>query len=332
MANMYTGDDMAGRGDLLRDRLIAVVGYGNQGRSQALNLRDRGYAVVVGNRDDGYAEQARADGFDVRPIADAIAEADVVALLLPDEVQPAWEATLSAMTRGQTLVFASGYNITYGRFKPSPDIDVVLGAPRMIGASVRSNVQQGRGFPMLIGVAQDVTGQAADLALAYCHAVGALLPGGVAVESSFREETLLDLFSEQTWAGAFLFLVEACFTVLMRHQISPEAALLELYASGEVGEIGHAMAERGLWEQLRLHSTTSQYGQLTRGPRFVTPELTARLEEALAGLEDGSFAREWAKAEGTGALTSLLEARRQTPLQAAEDRLYARLGRRGGKD
>lgn len=331
MAQLYTEANAGDQAARLRGVRLAVVGYGNQGRAQALNLRDRGYDVIVGNREDAYAEQARRDGFAVRPIDAAIRDAAVVVMVLPDEVQPEWQAAIGAMTQGQTIVFASGYNVTYGRITPPPGVDVVLAAPRMIGAAVRTNVEQGQGFPMLIGVAQDASGSAQETALAYCGAVGALLPGGVAVASSFREETLLDLFSEQTWAGAFLFLVEACFSVLTKHGISPEAALLELYGSGEVAEIGHALAAHGLWEQLALHSTTSQYGQLTRGPRYVTPELVAQLEAVLAGLADGSFAREWTSAQEEGRLGELLAARRDTALAAAEDHLYTSLGRRPGR-
>ena len=325
MAQLYGQDDVTGS---LKGRQVAVLGFGNQGEAQALNLRDRGFDVVVGNRDDEYADRARSQGLSVLDIASAGAGGAVVVVLLPDEVQPHYENVFRSLGEGQTLVFASGYNLAFDRLAVSPHADVILAAPRMLGAGVRDLVQRGRGFPMLVAAHQDVSGQAMPTALAYCEAVGAFLPGGVAVASSFREEAILDLFSEHTGAAALTFFLEACFEVLTRSGISEEAALLELYASGELGTVGAAIAERGLFAQMALHSTTSQYGQLTRGPGYITDAMRERLASVVQALSDGSFAREWGAAEDTGRLEELRRAVSNTPVARAEDRLYRILGRR----
>lgn len=325
MARMFTAEDVT---TSLAGVRIAVWGFGNQGEAQALNLRDRGYDVVVGNREDAYAERARSAGLPVLSLEDAAAAADVVVVLLPDEVQPLYADTLKRLGPGQTVVFASGYNIAYGRLPTAEGGDVILAAPRMLGAGVRSLVTEGRGFPMLVGVHQDRSGHALDTALAYTEAVGAFGPGGVAVESSFREEAILDLFSEHTWAASLTFFLEACFNVLTGHGISEEAALLELYGSGELGTVGAAIAERGLFAQMALHSTTSQYGQLTRGPGYVTNELRDRLEAVYRALADGTFATEWGLAEGTDRLGELRASVSESSVARAEDRLYRLLGRR----
>ena len=183
--------------DPLDGKTVAVVGYGNQGRAQARNMRDSGVSVIVGNREDSSHEQAAADGFEVYPIADATARADVVLLLIPDEVQPEiYERDIGPnLEAGDTLVFASGYNVTYERIDLSKSIDVVLVAPRMIGAVVRELYEDGRGAPALLAVEQDASGSAQTRALAVAHAIGATRSG--VVETEFETETRTDLMSEQ---------------------------------------------------------------------------------------------------------------------------------------
>jgi ketol-acid reductoisomerase len=332
MARIWRGDE-ADVG-ALEGRRVAVIGYGNQGRAQALNLRDRGCAVHVGGIRDASADVAGADGFDVQPIGDACERADAVLFLIPDEVQPAvFDADVRpALEAGQTLSFASGYNVTYGFVDPPPDVDVVLVAPRMIGQALRERAQRGLGAPVLAGVERDASGRAWSVALALAAGIGGDRPQGCIVESSMREEALLDLFSEHTWAAALPFLLRACCQALIDAGASPEAAILETYASGELGEIGRAMAERGLFGQLPLHSHTSQFGQLTFGPRYLTGSWPQLLREALDGIQDGSFAREW-HAEQQAGLTrfrQLLEDVAADPLVGHEARLFERLGRTQG--
>ena len=317
---------------ILKGRTIAVIGYGNQGRAQALNLRRSGHDVIVGNQEDESWRQAQQDGFATMAIDAAAARADVLMLLLPDETAPAvyGERIAPHLSRGKALVFASGYNITYRFITPPPEVDVVLVAPRMIGQGVLDLPARGEGFPVLVGVSQDFTGSALQIALAITDGIGAFLPHGAVVQSSFEEETLVDLFSEHTWAGAMLFLIERAYELLVEAGVSSEVALLELYASGELGEIGRAMASRGIWDQLKLHSHTSQFGQLTHGEQFIGEKATALMRKAIAEIRDGSFARKWAGEQAAGSPTfrRLLTDRLTSPITAAESELLARLGRR----
>lgn len=318
--------------DILKDKVIGVIGYGNQGRAQALNLRDSGLNVVVGNIEDYARDIAVSDGFVVKDIDEASKEADIIMILIPDEVAPSVfeKDILPYLSKGKVIDFASGYNITYSFIKPPSDVDVVMVAPRMIGKSVRDLFTQGKGYPVLIGVEQDASGKAWDYALALSKGIGAFLPGGCGVESCFYEETLVDLFSEHSWAGAMLYLLQACYEVLIEEGVSPEVAILELYASGELGEIGHAIAQLGLWEQLKLHSRTSQYGHMTWGKRYITEETKRLMKEAIEEIKDGRFAREWGLEQvmGLPSFNMLWKLRLTHPICKEEDKLYKILGKR----
>lgn len=330
MARIWDGVDVAI--DPVLTTTVAVVGYGNQGRAQALNVRERGVNVLVGNVPDAYARLAEADGFQVRPIREAAGQADVILFLLPDEVQAeVFESELVPVLRqGHVLVFASGYNVTYGFIQPPPWVDVIMVAPRMIGRGVIELPREGRGFPVLTGVENDASGKALGVALALAAAIGAGYPGGCVVESSMREEVTIDLFTEHTWAPATVYLLKTCCEMLIEAGVSPEAAILETYASGELGEIGRAMAELGLAGQMRLHSRTSQYGQLLWGERWVGGNVREMMQEALAAIQDGSFAERW-RTEQQADLEDFNARRRRlldAPLLGHEEALYRRLGRR----
>src|SRR5215471_10030826 len=197
----------------LNGKTIAIIGYGNQGRSQAINLRRAGHRVIVGNVEDESFRQAKSDGFETLSMDAVAARADVILLLLPDEIAPEiYRRDIAPhLKSGKTLVFASGYNITYKFIVPPAGVDVVLVAPRMIGQGVLDLPARGNGFPVLVGVKQDATGNALATALAIAHGIGAFLTHGAVVESSFEEETLVDLFSEHTWAGAMLFLLDRAY-------------------------------------------------------------------------------------------------------------------------
>lgn len=207
---------------------------------------------------------------------------------------------------------------------------MVLVAPRMIGQGVLDLPARGEGFPVLVGVSQDPSGHALTTALAITHGIGAFLPHGAVVESSFEEETLVDLFSEHTWAGAMLFLLDRAFKLLVEAGVSKEVALLELYASGELGEIGRAMATLGVWSQLKLHSHTSQFGQLTHGAQFIGADSEALMRKAIDEIRDGTFAKRWAaeQAAGSPVYQRLLGERLSSPIAAAENELFTKLGRR----
>jgi ketol-acid reductoisomerase len=317
---------------VLDGKTIAVIGYGNQGRSQALNLRVSGRHVIVGNREDESWRKAREDGFETHPMDRAATLADIVMLLLPDEVAPPIfdELIRPNLVRGNALVMASGYNVTYNHVIAPADVDVVLVAPRMIGQGVFELASRNEGVPILVGVHQDATGKALAVALALADGIGGFLPHGVVVESSFNEETLVDLFTEHTWAGAFLYILDKAFRMLIEGGVSREVAILELYGSGEIGEIGRAMATDGLWRQLRLHSHTSQFGQLTHGADFVDRKVEALMRKAIAEIRSGAFDRRWTaeQARGLPLFRRLLDEVLSSPLSKAEDELYARLGRR----
>ncbi len=317
---------------VLSGKTVAVIGYGNQGRAQAINLRRAGHQVIVGNQEDDSWRQALGDGFKPLAMDAAVARAEIVLLLLPDEIAPDIYRRMIEphLGRGKTLVFASGYNITYKFIVPPREVDVILVAPRMIGQGVLDLTARGEGFPVLAAVKQDASGRALATTLAIAHGIGAFMPHGAVVESSFEEETLVDLFSEHTWAGAMLFLLERAFKLLVETGVSPEVALLELYASGELAEIGRAMASLGMWNQLKLHSHTSQFGQLTHGAQFIGADSEALMRNAIAEIRDGTFARRWAAEQAAGSPTfqRLLSEVLESPVATAEAELYAKLGRR----
>jgi len=308
---------------ILQGKQIAVIGYGNQGRAQALNLRDSGLQVLIGNRADEYADQARADGFSVLPIAEAAARGDVVMLLIPDEVAPEVlvRDVAPGLAPGKALVFASGYNVAFGFIQPPPGVDVVLVAPRMIGAGVRDLYVAGRGFPSFVGVAQDATGRARDVALALAKGIGSTRAG--VVEVTFAQEAELDLFTEQCFGPAFGQVLTTAVDLLVEEGYPPEAVLLELYMSGELAYTLAKIAEMGLVEQTALHSRTSQYGSMSRGMRFLLPELRERMREGLEEIRSGKFAQEWAaeQAAGCPTLEALRQAARAQPLHQWEQEL-----------
>jgi len=273
---------------------LAIIGYGNQGRSQALNLRDEGCTVVVGNIDDDYARTAREDGFDPLPIAEAVKQADVIFMLTPDEVMAeVYERDVAPhLEAGNVLCFAHGYNVGFGLIEPPKDVDVVMVAPRMIGQGVRDTYVEGRGYPSF-GIHQDATGKAKERLLALCQAVGTLRAG--VIEMSFVDEATLDLFTEQAFGPAFGAMMRAATQTLTEAGFPPEAVLLELYLSGELAYSMEKGREIGMRQQHLLHSHTSQYGTITRAPRFfqlATPASEA-MKQVLEEIRSGEFAKEW---------------------------------------
>ena len=326
MTRMYFEEDSDLRH--LDGQTICIVGYGNQGRSQALNMRDSGLNVMVGSRRDASYRTALQDGFAVFEVDEAVARSDVIFLLVPDEVMPqVFEQDIAAnLAPGAMLVFASGYNITFGLINPPSDVDVVMIAPRMIGAGVRDTYLSGKGFPSLIAVHQAATETAFERMLALCEGIGSTRMG--VIESSFLEETTVDLFAEQV---GFLYAVRRYCEVLVEAGCSPEAAMLEFYASGEGIETAKAYRDLGLWDQITLHSRTSQYGQEVTSllsPKEEESE-RARLRAIISHIQDGSFAREWT-AEQEAGFPEFNRVRAQNmahDMRAAERRLYRVLGR-----
>ncbi len=326
MAKMFFDQD----GDLsfLKGLTIGILGYGNQGRPQALNFRDGGFQVIVGNREDECRSHAIEDGFEVLTLSEAAHQADILMMLIGDEAQAeVYPKEIAPGVRpGNTLVFASGFNVYYGFIKTPRDVDVIMVAPEMIGSSVREKFQDGTGFPCLLGVEQDTSGKALEMAIALAKGIGATKMG--ALLSSFEEETLVDLMYEHC---GFLYQTRRLISVLMDAGVSPEAAIIGLYASGEEAKLAQSYADVGLWHQLPSHSRTSQYGQ------EVTSQMSSREEQAevdrlkklVDNIRDGSFAKQWALEQQAG-FPTWRRIRRENlkhPVICAERELFKRLGR-----
>jgi ketol-acid reductoisomerase len=314
---------------VLNGRTIAIVGYGNQGRAQALNLRDSGVSdVVVGNRADESRQQAREDGFEASDIPTAVDRADVVFLLVPDEVAPDVyeEAVAPNLDPGDLVNFASGFNVTYGYIDPADDVDVVLLAPRMIGTMVRDLYEAGRGVPALLAVHQDATGAARDVALGLAKGIGSTRSG--VVESTFEAETTTDLLSEQALFPLFVHAIMAKYRAEVDAGIPPEVVLLESYLSREMAYIFEQAATRGMIEQLELHSRTSQYGQLDGLASFDPGPMDEFVQERLAAIQSGAFAEEWReeRERDTPRLDALFEEYRDSELIRREQETMETLG------
>jgi ketol-acid reductoisomerase len=316
MAKIYHDDDA----DLsvLSDQTVAVIGYGNQGRSQALNLRDSGVKVVIGNIRDGAREAALADEFPISSIRDACAQADIAMLLIPDEVMPAIVEKLVApnLEAGNLLVFASGYNIAFDLIALPADIDVALVAPRMIGVGVRETFVAGNGFPSFVGVHRDATGNATARMLGIAKGIGSTRAG--CIEMSMHDEATLDLFTEQGFGPAFGRVLMTAIDVLVDAGYPPEAVLLELYLSGEFAYSFEKMREVGMMKQLDFHSRTSQYGTVTRGARFMTlgAPIREKMSEVLDEIRSGRFADEWSnnQTDASALLEKIRVAREKMPV------------------
>jgi ketol-acid reductoisomerase len=279
--------------EMLVGKTISIIGYGNQGRAQALNLRDNGAEVIIGNRDDPSRERAMSDGFDAIPIPEAVARGDVVMLLLPDEVLPEVyrEQIAPFLKPGIAVSFASGYTVAFNLIDVPEIIDILLIAPRMIGVGVRERYLTKEGFFCFIGIHQDATGRAQEYLLALTDGIGGLIKP--AVEVTFKQEVLLDLFNEQAFGPAFGRVLLSAISVLIKNGIPPEAALVEMYMSEEMAYTYQKMAHVGLVRQTLYHSHTSQYGAMSRGVRFMDLDLKGRMEKIYHEIESGAFAKEW---------------------------------------
>jgi ketol-acid reductoisomerase len=280
--------------DFLKDHTVAVIGYGNQGRAQALNLRDSGIQVIVGNRDDEYRQRSLADGFRVFDISIAVEAGEIIMLLIPDESLPAvFETQIKPYLKAESaLVFASGYSLAFDQIQVPPDVDALLIAPRMIGIGVRERYLTGEGFYCLVGVHQEASGCAQERLLALTWAIGGL--NKPAIEVTCKQEAILDLFNEQAFGPAFGRALLTAISVLIDRGLPPEAVLVEMYLSEEMAYTYRKMAQVGLVKQTLYHSQTSQYGAMSRGVRFLGLGLDERMQAIYEEIDSGAFAREWA--------------------------------------
>jgi ketol-acid reductoisomerase len=277
---------------VLKGKRIAVIGYGSQGRGQSLNLKDSGLDVVIGLRSGKSWDAAVKDGMKVMAVAEAVKKADIIQILLPDEHQAAVYKSeiMPNLSDKKCLMFSHGFNIHFGQIVPPLTVDVIMVAPKGPGFMVRRQYEEGKGVPALIAVHQDHTGKAHQIALAYAKGIGATR--AVVLETSFREETETDLFGEQAvLCGGCTSLVKAGFETLVDAGYEPEMAYLEILH--ELKLIVDLIYEGGLTNMRKYISNTAQYGDLTRGPRVIGPEVYEAMQEILEEIQSGKFAREW---------------------------------------
>lgn len=285
---------------IIRGKRVAIIGYGSQGHAHANNLKDSGVDVVVGLREgSASAQKAQKAGLEVASVADAVSGADVVMVLVPDELQASLykDQIEPNLKQGAALLFAHGFNIHFGFIEPRKDTDVFMVAPKGPGHLVRSTFSQGGGVPCLIAIAQDASGNAKDIALSYASAIG----GGRAgvIETTFREETETDLFGEQTvLCGGLTSLIQAGFETLVEAGYAPEMAYFECLH--EVKLIVDLIYEGGIADMRYSISNTAEFGDLTRGPRIVNDQTKAEMKKILDEIQSGAFAREWMDENASG--------------------------------
>lgn len=276
----------------LLGKRVGVMGYGSQGRAHALNLRDSGATVIVGQRPGAGAQRAKSDGFDPQPVRDVAAAADLIIVTLPDESASETYADNIApeMTAGNTLGFVHGFNVRYG-FITAPDgVDVIMIAPKGPGTLLRSLYVEGKGLPALLAIDQDATGGAERTALAWAAGIGSTRAG--VIPTTFAAETETDLFGEQVvLCGGMTALTKAAFETLVEAGYEPELAYLECVH--ELKQVVDLLYERGLSGMRDAISNTAEYGDLTRGPRLVTDATRTEMKRILDEVRDGRFAREW---------------------------------------
>ena len=276
----------------LAGRRIAILGYGSQGRAHALNLKDSGHDVVVGLRPGGASwPKAEADGLTVAEPADAVKDAAIIAFLTPDLTQAGLYGSIADnLGQGAAILFAHGFNIHYQQIQPRADLDVILIAPKGPGDLVRRQYEEGHGVPCLVAVAEDRTGNALKLALAYAQGVGGARAG--VIETTFAEETETDLFGEQAvLCGGATELVVAGFETLVKAGYQPEVAYYE--CMHELKLIVDLLHEGGLRKMYEFISETASYGDLVSGPRVVDDHARQKMQEILDDIRDGTFARNW---------------------------------------
>jgi ketol-acid reductoisomerase len=286
--------------NVIKDKTIAIIGYGIQGRGQALCLRDSGCKVVVSEMEGTPNYQlAKQDGFTPVSAAEAAKQADIIQILTQDHVQAKVfaDSIKPNLKKGKALCFSHGFNIRFKQIKPSKNVDVFMVAPKGPGALVRRMYEQGKGVPCLVAIHQDATGNAKAIALAYAKAIGGTRMG--VIETTFTEETETDLFGEQAvLCGGASELIKAGFDTLVEAGYQPEIAYFEVLH--ELKLITDLVQEYGISGMRRRVSNTACYGDLTRGPRIVDARTRKTMQKILKEIQKGKFAKEWIKENETG--------------------------------
>jgi ketol-acid reductoisomerase len=308
---------------LVKGRRVAIIGYGSQGHAHALNLKDSGVRVTVGLRREGPSwQKASKAGLEVKEIGEAVREADVAMILLPDENhrQTYREAIEPNMKKGAALAFAHGFNIHYGQIQPRADLDVLMVAPKAPGHTVRSTYAQGGGVPSLIAVHQDASGAARDLALSYASAIGSGKAG--IIETTFRDETETDLFGEQTvLCGGCVELVKAGFETLVEAGYAPEMAYFECLH--ELKLIVDLMYEGGIGTMNYSISNNAEYGEYVTGSEVINEQSRQAMRRALQRIQTGEYAKSFLLENAAGAPTLLARRRltAQHPIEQIGEKL-----------
>ena len=276
----------------LNGKIVAVIGYGAQGRAQALCMRDSGVKVVIGVRQGPSFTKAKEDGFEVLSVADAAKKADIVHILLPDEIQGGvYENEIKAnMTKGKTLSFSHGFNIVYKAIIPSNDIDVIMVAPKAPGTEERKVFEAGFGVPGLLAVKQNISGNAKNIALAMCKSMGFTRAG--VLECTFEQEAYEDLFGEQVvLCGGLVQLIKYGFETLVEAGYPPEMAYFECLHETKL--IVDLIYEGGIQRMNEVISNTAEWGEYVTGPRIITENTKKVMKDVLKDVESGKFAKEW---------------------------------------
>ncbi len=278
---------------ILKEKLIAIVGYGNQGHAQAQNLRDSGLKVIVGELEGSPGwMRAKEAGFEVETAKTVAQKADIIQILIPDEFQARLYQTdiLPFLKKGNALGFSHGFNIHFHQIVPPRWVDIFMVAPKGPGVLLRRTYQEGKGVPCLIAIEQDASGLTKEIALAYAKGIGGTRAG--VIETTFREETETDLFGEQVvLCGGVTALIKAGFETLVEAGYQPEMAYFECLH--ELKLIVDLLQESGLSGMRSAISNTAQYGDLTRGPRIITQKTREEMRKILYEIQSGQFAREW---------------------------------------
>ncbi len=303
--------------NLLKNKTVAVIGYGSQGHAHALNLKDSGVKVIVGlyhgSKSWGKAE---SEGLKVYTVDEAAKKADIVAMLIPDTVQPAVYNKFihENLDEGDMLMFAHGFNIHYNQIIPPSYVDVTMVAPKSPGHLVRRMFVEGKGVPALVAVHQDFTGNALKLALAYAKGIGCTRAG--VIETTFKEETETDLFGEQVdLCGGVAELIKATFETMVEAGYQPEVAYFE--ALHELKLIVDLIYEGGIYAMWFSVSDTAKYGGMTRGKRIINENVRAEMKKILKEIQNGEFAREWIleNMAGRPSYSKLLEMEKNHPIE-----------------
>ncbi|MGA8941464.1 MAG: ketol-acid reductoisomerase [Thermoactinomyces sp.] len=283
----------------LQGKTVAIIGYGSQGHAQAQNLRDSGIKVIIGLRKGKSWDQAVADKFEVFEVDEAAKRADVIQILLPDEIQAKVykDSIAPNLEAGNALMFSHGFNIHFKQIVPPKDVDVLLVAPKSPGHLLRRVYEEGFGVPSLIAVEQDATGKAKELALAYCKGIGSTKAG--VIETTFKEETETDLFGEQAvLCGGVTQLIKSGFETLVEAGYQPEIAYFECLH--ELKLIVDLMYEGGLSGMRYSVSDTAEFGDYVSGKRVVAEPSREAMKQILREIQDGTFAQRWIKENEQG--------------------------------